>query len=204
MKKTVKTRITTDIVMFLSSYTPLFIILFIKDMKDTIEIQTPLKWSDIDLLLNHPYWSAGLLSISIFSFLIVCIFKFYSLSKQRGGQKIYINSIEIIKTDMINFCLPFLVGLIGLDYSSWQNRACVVFFLIFMFLIIRKLEVTFFNPMLTILGVGHAKITYCNFGDKEKQFKVDIIGNIEVLNTYNSNSNPRGDLKELSGISLLR
>jgi len=74
-----------------------------------------------------------------------------------------------------------------------------------MFLLLRKLEVTFFNPMLIILGIGHAKITYSLVGDKEKkQLRVDIIGKMDVLNTYNSNSNPQGNLKELCGISLLR
>ena len=202
-----KTSILTDIFMFISSYFPLFLILAIKDLKlnkNGSFIETDLSISGFFSHWSNPYLSLGLLFISLMSLVALFIFKHFIFSGRYSEQKIYLKSIDIVKSDMINYTIPFLVGLIGLDYSTIINKMVLFVFLFFMFFILKKQGVLFFNPMLLMLNVGHAKITYEIVGAKGDVFSCDVIGDRSSLESKLTLHNSVATITKISGVSILQ
>ncbi|PSU23018.1 hypothetical protein CTM96_15385 [Photobacterium phosphoreum] len=203
----VKTSFLTDIIMFISSYFPLFLILAIKDIKINNNgeiIKSSLSINGFFELFKHPYLSIGLLIFSIISIFILISFKTYIFSGKSTSNVIYIKKIDIVKSDMINYTLPFLIGLIGLDYSSTVNQLVLFVFLSFMFLILRKQGVLFFNPMLLLLNMGHARITYENVGTNSGSFSCDVIGSRLSLESKSALKNSVANITKINGISILQ
>lgn len=204
-----KTRIITDVVMFLSSYFPLFLILCIKDI--CIELgRVTFIVSSISFTIpypiwKNPVWSLGFLGISLISLIVGYVF-IRNQFKDTSGQSVYIEDIRLVKSDMLNYTIPFLVGLIGLDYTSWPNRAVLIVFLCFMFSVLVKQGAIFFNPMLLFIGVGHAQITYSIVGDKsvdnhkKKTYTIDTILKTNTL----LNSGAVRKLEKIFGVSILK
>ena len=69
-----------------------------------------------------------------------------------------------IHGDMLNYTLPFLIGLFAFNYQSWQSIISLIVFLLFMFSFVRRDKVTLLNPMFLLLGVRLYRVRYREVG----------------------------------------
>ena len=72
---------------------------------------------------------------------------------------------------MLNYSLPFLIGLFAFDYQSWQSIASLGVFLLFMFGFVRKDKVTLLNPMFLLLGIRLYHVVYRDVGTEHTHEK---------------------------------
>lgn len=198
MSAKAETRWFVDLVVFISSYFPLFLILLIKDIKPISDINiTCSNFFRDDTYLLHSAWSAGLFALSAFCVVLLLIFRRVFFSPERAGQNIVIKSCEPIHGEMLNFTIPFLVGLIGVSYKSWQEIASFMVFLSFMYFFLKKDGSLMLNPMFLLFGFKLYKIQYCRHGDERNE-----AARVFSLSELNSSSEVKR-LCHVKGISLI-
>ncbi|MCB2382662.1 hypothetical protein KV201_10795 [Shewanella sp. SR1] len=163
----ISVKLWAEIVIFISSYFPLFLILYIRDINDCVGLEMFYLGSGIYV---RPV-AVGALFVSGICFLIVSESLSRVFSGKRGGEPVVIIASSSQKGDMINYTIPFLIGLFAFNYSDIQNIASLVVFLVFMFAFIKKNESIFFNPMLLLLGIRLYQVEYQHVGSNLKQIE---------------------------------
>lgn len=152
-----------EIFIFISSYYPLFLILFIKDIGNNEE-NIPIFLLEYGLHVSPV--AIILFLISSIALLVIFSFMRRNLNHQQGGTEVKVLKVDPVKGDMINYNLPFLIGLFAFDYKTWQSILSLIIFLIFIFLFTRKDSLTFLNPMFLLMDIGLYKIEYREVGGK--------------------------------------
>ena len=162
-RKSTETNVTLwfEALIFIFSYYPLFAILFIKDLDN---IPNRLQFGASSWNLSVSYSSITLLTISSLSTLIVAPLIRSLTTHQNGGVAINIVKCNQVKGDMLNYTLPFLIGLFGFDYNSLQSIASLIVFLLFMFSFIHKEQICLLNPMFLLLNIRLYEIQYIEVG----------------------------------------
>lgn len=156
-----KPTLWVEILFFLSAYYPLFLILFIRDLnpeKKGIQFGLDI-WE-----LNISWWAISFLIVSSLAIIIVGPLMRSLLKYQQGGTPIKVKSVEHIRGDMLNYTLPFLIGLFAFDYNSLQSILSLFIFLTFMFSFIHKEQISLLNPMFLLMGIRLFKIIYKEIG----------------------------------------
>lgn len=187
-----------DFIVFVSSYFPLFLILLIKDIQsgDLILNLKKLDFS-VAVYLSNPIWSLSFFAFSTSCLAFLLFLKWYLFSPKRIGRSVVIKQSELIRGDMLNYTIPFLVGLIGFSYKSWQEVGAFVVFMVFMFLFLRKVQGVMLNPMFLLLNIKMYKIRYSRVGsDREDTMEVLHIGALKAAPESVA-------LKEVSGIGFI-
>jgi hypothetical protein len=151
-------KIWAEGMLFISSYLPLFLILLIQD----IAIRPN---EDYRFSIPETGYSVSWVALIFFlaSFFLTWVTNSEirkHLKYEEGGQAVRVSDAVQIKGDMINYTLPFLIGLFAFDYSSWQNITSMLIFLAFMFAFLRKDGGILLNPMLMLIGVRLYRISY--------------------------------------------
>lgn len=143
-------RLWVEILVFISSYYPLFLILFIRDIgSQSNGIQIGIApWNS-----SVSVWAMCFILISSFSMLITANFMRFFLKSHSNGVEVRVVKVNQVRGDMINYTIPFLIGLFAFDYKSWQSITSLVIFLIFMFSFLHKEKTILLNPMLLLLGI---------------------------------------------------
>ncbi|HIF9536759.1 hypothetical protein [Photobacterium damselae] len=160
-------KLWVEILIFLSSYYPLFLILFIKDVNEqTIGIPFGLaEWH-----LKISYWALfGILASSIATLATGYIMR-YLFTRSEGADEIRLTQVTVVRGDMINYTLPFLIGLFAFDYKTWQSILSLIIFLIFMFAFSRNEKIVLLNPMFLLLGIRLYDIKYKKVGQPNNEY----------------------------------
>lgn len=119
------------------------------------------------------------------------------LTKQEGGVTITIQKAEPISGDMLNYTLPFLIGLFAFSYNDWQSISSLLVFLAFMLAFLHKEQITLLNPMLLLMNIRLYKIEYKEVGrDRSSRAFTLCLGELEE-------SNQKIDIKETAGITFI-
>jgi hypothetical protein len=173
--KEISIKLWVEILVFISSYYPLFLILFIRDVSG-VETGGGIKFGFDSWELYVNFASVFLVFISSAASLIVApiIRRFTTYRPDTGGIDITVSHCVKIKGDMINFTLPFLIGLFAFDYKTWQSILSLIVFLIFMFSFVHKEQISLLNPMFLLLGVRLYEISYSEMG-RPDVFKQTVI-----------------------------
>ncbi|OEF26154.1 hypothetical protein CWN93_08350 [Vibrio splendidus] len=192
-----------ELVFFISAYFPLFLILYIRDMKFVTSEPITIKVGQIPCIFTVSYLAAIMLILSACCTIwIGWICKKYLLQLPDDVQpneykKVIIKSSNRQHGDMINFTLPFLIGLFAFDYKSIQSIASLFVFLTFMFFFLRNENMLLLNPMLLLKKVTLHDIKYIEIGDIPTQSaRVLCIGTPKP-------SNNELYLKEIAGTHFL-
>lgn len=195
--RSVSTSLFTDSVIFISSYFPLFLILFFKDFRSDLTCCVLKVETDPFYYLSHPWLSLGLLVLSTVCLVLLVVLKSYFFSSARGGTNVVLLSCKRVRGDMLNFTIPFLVGLIGFNYDTWQQAAAFLIFMFFMFLFLRKDESIMLNPMFLLLDLKLYRIEYKRAGG-ERRDTIDVlsIGDLVL-------SNSQVKIKQVRGVSFV-
>ena len=111
-------KLWVELLIFLSSYYPLFLILFIRDInKETIGIPIGL----VDWEQNVSFLAITMLFISSCATLLTGYIMRSLFSSAEGTDIITLTEVTAVRGDMINYTLPFLIGLFAFDYKTWQS-----------------------------------------------------------------------------------
>ncbi|BCI77603.1 hypothetical protein [Vibrio cholerae] len=159
-------KLWVEMLIFLSSYYPLFLILFIRDVgSSTVGISFGLpEWG-----LNVSVWAfAGLLLSSIATLATGHIMR-QLFTRSEGSDEVRLTDVKVVRGDMINYTLPFLIGLFAFDYKSWQSILSLVVFLVFMFAFTRNEKIVLLNPMFLLLGMRLYEIKYKKVGQPDAE-----------------------------------
>lgn len=173
--KEISIKLWVELLVFISSYYPLFLILFIRDISN-VGNGGEIKFFFISWNFCIHFMSVFMVFISSAASLIVApiIRRFTTYRPDTGGIDIKVSHCIKIKGDMINFTLPFLIGLFAFDYKTWQSMLSLIVFLIFMFSFVHKEQISLLNPMFLLLGVRLYEITYSEIG-RPDVFKQTVI-----------------------------
>ena len=154
-------KLWVELLIFLSSYYPLFLILFIRDInKETIGIPIGL----VDWEQNVSFLAITMLFISSCATLLTGYIMRSLFSSAEGTDIITLTEVNAVRGDMINYTLPFLIGLFAFDYKTWQSILSLIVFLAFMFAFTRNERVILLNPMFLLLGIRLYDVKYKRTG----------------------------------------
>jgi hypothetical protein len=141
-----KPRIYTAILLFISAYSPLFLILSVKDF-------------DFECTYNfkHPVAIHIMLGIAILSvillFATICSIK-------KGNMPVTIKSVKNRSVDLINYTIPYIVSFFGFDLSKTEDTISLTIFLMLMLLLTIKSKSVFMNPILLLAGYNLYDMDY--------------------------------------------
>lgn len=153
--------------------------------------------------LNHPWWSISLFGLSACALIFLIFLRKYLFSSERGGANVTIISCKRVRGDMLNFTIPFLVGLIGFTYDGWQQTFAFLTFMCFMFLFLRKDESIMLNPMFLLLNLKLYRIEYQRTsGDRRDTVDVLSIGDLVLSDSLVKIKRVRGVSFVLSSHSI--
>lgn len=145
-----------SLVLFLSAYSPLMVILVIKN------IDLSVSW----LLLN-PVSSWILLSIAIVSSFITL----RAVKEVDNGLPVVITKAANKSGDMFGYTIPYMLSFIRVDLGDWQIILSLIIFLSVLFVMAYRTQTVFINPILAMAGYLLIDCTFKR-GDKEVQAMV--------------------------------
>ena len=140
-----KPRIITLILLFISSYSPLFLILAVKDFDFENNC-----W-------KHPFAVWIILGLSLLSIILLFIFL---LCLKKGNMPVKIISVKNRSIDLINYTIPYILSFFNFDLSKWDDIISLSIFLIIMLVLTITSKSIFLNPVLAFAGYGMYDIEY--------------------------------------------
>lgn len=141
-----KPKIFTAILLFISAYSPLFVILAVKDFD--------FKTTHCFL---HPILIGIMLCITFLS--IIILFAIFRSIKQ-GNMCVEVVSVKNRSTDLINYTIPYILSFIGVDLSKPEDIISISIFLLIMLLLTITTKSIFLNPILAMAGYGLYDLDY--------------------------------------------
>ncbi|EPR3034694.1 hypothetical protein ACU4QQ_001683, partial [Citrobacter freundii] len=126
-----------SILLFLSAYSPLMIILIIKDI-DTSEY-----W-----LFRTPILSGVLFLIAVSSSIITL----QVVKSVDEGLPATITKAANKSGDMFGYTIPYMLSFMKVDLSDWQTALGLSVFLCVLFIMAYRTQTVFINPILAISG----------------------------------------------------
>lgn len=138
-------RIFTAILLFISAYSPLFIILAVKD------------FDFVSRTLKHPVPIYILLAITIVS--IILLFTTIATIK-KGNMCVEVVVVKNRSLDLINYTIPYMLSFFGIDLSKPEDTISITIFLVIMLLLTITSKSVFLNPILALVGYGLYDLEY--------------------------------------------
>ena len=148
-----KPRIFTSILLFVSAYSPLFLILAVKDF-------------DFDKTAHFKHPVAVYIMLGLTALSVVLLFVTVRNIK-RGNMPVTVKSVQNRSVDLINYTIPYILSFFGFDLSKWEDIISLGIFLLILLLLTIKTNSVFLNPILALVGYGLYDIKY-QFDGKEK------------------------------------
>lgn len=155
-----------ELLIFLSSYYPLFLILFIRDINSN---KTGIPIGLLEWNLNVSVLAITFLFLSSCATLLTGYIMRSLFTCSEGADEIKLTEVKAVRGDMINYTLPFLIGLFAFDYKTWQSVLSLIIFLIFMFAFSRNEKIILLNPMFLLLGMRLYNIKYKKVGQPSSE-----------------------------------
>ncbi|WP_339885366.1 hypothetical protein [Polaribacter vadi] len=170
-----KPKIWTSILLFISAYSPLFLILAVKDF----DFNKTYK-------LQHPLAIYIILGLSLLS--IIILFLTIKLMP-KGNMPVEVKTVSNRSVDLINYTIPYILSFFGFDLSKWEDVISLAIFLTIMLVLTITSRSLFLNPILAFAGYGLYDIEY-EFNGKIKA--------IAVLSKYELKAGQKFYIKSLT------
>lgn len=197
MNRKSKTRLLSSIAIFISGYTPLFLIMMIKDVKEVIWFEHHFEsaiW--IFSEIKFPYWFEFKNIEIVFSLLLLsasslALLAYVLRNVTKRPFAIKVLNAKSRSSEVVNYTIPYMISFVAFDLSQWQDILSLFLFLSVLCLLSVRSQSVFINPILAALGYGLYDCKYNEAGnDKECVMlsKNDLLpGNNETyvkLNNY--------------------
>jgi hypothetical protein len=162
-------KLWVEAVVFITAYYPLFLILLIRDIRETNSDGVMIGFVDAGYYVS--YWALSFFLISSCVALFASWLVRKNLTYQEGGVAINVLESKQLHGDMLNYTLPFLMGLFAFGYESWQSITALLVFLVFMFAFVSKDRVILLNPMFLLVGIRLYEMKYSEVGNNSEKVK---------------------------------
>ena len=141
-----KPKVITAILLFISAYSPLFLILAVKDFdfNNTHCFKHPV---EIAIILGLAVLSIALLFASICSI-------------KPGNMSVKVKSVNNRSADLINYTIPYIVSFFSFDLSKTEDVVSLSIFLLLMLFLTIKSKSIFMNPILLLAGYNLYDLEY--------------------------------------------
>ena len=197
MNRKSKTRLLSSIAVFISGYTPLFLIMMIKDV-------TKLVWFEYDFdkpvfflaKIKIPYWlefgnNAVVIALAIFSVISLILLAFVLKNVTKNPFDIVVITAKSRSSEVVNYTIPYMISFVAFDLSKWQDIFALCLFLSVLCLLSIRSQSVFINPILAALGYGLYDCKYKESGNEKECVMLSqhdlLVGNGESyvkLNNY--------------------
>jgi len=168
------TKLIPSIAIFISGYTPLFLIMMIKDINALVwwdytfsEALLGIEKVSIPygVFMKNSSVAIGLLSISVLS-LVILFFVLRNITS--NPFEITITSAKSRSSEVVNYTIPYMISFVAFDLSKWQDLLSLIIFLGILCLLSIRSQSIFINPILAALGYGLYDCSYTE-NDKPKE-----------------------------------
>jgi hypothetical protein len=121
----------TRILLFLSSYAPLFAILTLLTHKD------------------FGRWSFGFVGLGIFAVLILILY--LTVAKRLTSYTITADTVGSRNSDSMSYIASYLIPFLGLPWHEWRNAVSMGVFFLMLGVVYVNTNMIYINPMLNLL-----------------------------------------------------
>lgn len=158
-----------SLLLFLSAYSPLLIILIIKDYAPVNTTWLP----------HHPIVCGILLFTAISSSIAVL----FSVREIKGGLPVLVTKASNKSGDMFGYTIPYMLSFLRVDLGDWQTIVSLSIFLSILFIMAYRTQTVFVNPILALAGYMLIDCTFKR-GDREIQAMVVTHTPLVIGKTY--------------------
>ena len=146
-----------SLILFISAYSPLMVIMAIKQ----IDLTSP-------NYFNSPEIGIGLLVAAIISSIIVL----QVVKSVRSGLMVVVSKASNKSGDMFGYTIPYMMSFMRIDLTDWQTILAIILFLSVFFTMAYRTQTVFINPILAIFGY---MLIDCTFKRWEKAGQAMVI-----------------------------
>ena len=147
-----------SLLLFFSAYSPLLIILIVKDY-DPLH----LAW-----LPRNPWLSGILLVVAVFSSIAIL----RSVKEINGGLPVTVTKASNKSGDMFGYTIPYMLSFLRVDLGDWQTIISLMIFLSILFVMAYRTQTVFVNPILALAGY---MLIDCTFKRGEKEIQAMVV-----------------------------
>ena len=141
-----KPKLITAILLFISAYSPLFLILIVKDF----DFYKTCKF-------NHPIGISILIGLIILSVFLL----FLTINSiKRGNMPVTVKVVKNRSVDLINYTIPYIVSFFGFNLAKIEDIISLSIFLLLLLLLTIKSKSVFMNPILLLAGYNLYDLEY--------------------------------------------
>ena len=144
-------KIIPAFLVFIGSYLPLSIILFIQNINEnSIESDFCLNFSNICGLptLQNPFLAYSILLLTLSCFIL----SYYLINEIRCAKTLEVIEVKPIPNELISYSFPYIVSFMGFNYSNKTTFISFLTFFFWLFLITYKAGQIVMNPLFIIFG----------------------------------------------------
>lgn len=174
MRRRNATTLIPSIAIFISGYTPLFLIMMIKDVQ-------AINW--FTHIFSTSFWGLTHFSVPVgltfknvnvvwallfVSLLSLGVLRFVLKNITSNPFEITITKAKSRSSEVVNYTIPYMISFVAFDLSKWQDLLSLMLFLSILCLLSIRSQSIFINPILAALGYGLYDVAYKeNNKDKE-------------------------------------
>ena len=147
-----KINLFASIIVFVSAYSPLALILAVKDFNVD------------EIYFNNPTISLGILGLGLISIIILNIV----INDMNCGHQVTIQKITNKSNALINYTIPYMISFFGFDMTKSTDLVAFLLFMVLLCLLTIRTQMIFINPILVFKGYNLFDITYKE-GNKIKE-----------------------------------
>ena len=139
-------RLWTSAILFISAYSPLFLMIMVKDY---------------DFDKTHQFKHLPYILTSIILIILSISFLFVIIKTIKHDNKyVTVISSNNRTVDIVGYSIPYMVSFFGINLDSWSDIISLNLFLLVLFVLTVKSQSDFLNPLLAIAGYGLYNVEY--------------------------------------------
>lgn len=164
MKSTsLKLRFWAYFFLFFSAYSPLMVVLVIRD----VDFNKP-------MYLGSPLTSL-ILAVSAVISAVITLKIVNSIS---SGLPVIVTKVSNKSSDMFGYTVPYVISFMKVDLSDWRLLLGVLVLLSVLFVISYRSQAAFVNPVLAVFGYF---LLDCAFKSSGKEFQGTVIAKLPIM-----------------------
>ena len=146
-----------SLVLFLSAYSPLMVILAIKDM---------------NLGLTHLFNSPAASGILVFMALGSSFMTLMTVRSIENGLPVVVTKAANKSGDMFGYTVPYMLSFMRVELGDWQTLLSLALFLFVLFIMAYRTQTVFINPVLAITGY---MLIDCTFKRDDQEIQAMVV-----------------------------
>ena len=144
---------------FISSYSPLALIICIRDLKEGANLL-----GDFHFGLQHPQAVYWILAVALLSVAVLLL----TMRSIEGGDPVKVTRVQNQSGELVNYAIPYMITFFEFDLGDGRSVAAFAAFMLLMLLLTMRTHNIFINPVLSLFRYGLYEVEYEENG-KAKQ-----------------------------------